>query len=430
MPRTRRKKPLYQRGKYALYAKEGRHHQIIWYDDAGKCERRLSAGTRDLEAAKLELDRIYLNERRCPTCHRPWEGEEKRLVASIIADYLLAHASTRDTEGSISDRLDHVLRFIAQLPDPAVYPETVDERWIQEFRDWLAADPYFVVKGRYRIGVTPEEAESLEEEGFEPRFRSPSTIEGPVMQLRAALSWDKSPILFKPRQLRELSRSPEYRASVETMARMFNYCLNPPARTDKDRARIVDSRANLLAYLRFAVISWARPDAIMDASTAPERKQWYSKARVFNLNPISRRQTRKFRATIVVPEVCAWWLDSFVGPVVPQGLSKATWSRMRQDLGLPGEGQAGMKLIRRSIATIARKRLGEAHWIQGKIMLGHVQPDISDIYALTDGSHLGRVLAVTTGIVGEIEKLAPGAFSDTFGTHGHNVVSITGGKSV
>ncbi|MEO7602395.1 MAG: hypothetical protein ABIS39_03910 [Sphingomicrobium sp.] len=72
-----------------------------------------------------------------------------------------------------------------------------------------------------------------------------------------------------------------------------------------------------------------------------------------------------------------------------------------------------MRLIRRSVATIARKRLGEENWIQGRIMLGHVQPTTSDNYAVSDPSHLGRALAVTTELIKEIEALAPGAFYRT-----------------
>ena len=70
-----------------------------------------------------------------------------------------------------------------------------------------------------------------------------------------------------------------------------------------------------------------------------------------------------------------------------------------------------MRLIRRSVATIARKRLGEEHWIQGRIMLGHVQPTTSDIYAIADPSHLGRALEATAAIIEEIEALSPGAFT-------------------
>ena len=87
---------------------------------------------------------------------------------------------------------------------------------------------------------------------------------------------------------------------------------------------------------------------------------------------------------------------------------------MELALGLPGQGQSGMRLIRRSVATLARKRLGEENWIQGRIMLGHVQPTTSDIYAVSDPAHLGRALGVTTALIEEIEALAPGAFDRSF----------------
>jgi len=87
---------------------------------------------------------------------------------------------------------------------------------------------------------------------------------------------------------------------------------------------------------------------------------------------------------------------------------------MELALGLPGDGQSGMRLIRQSVATLARKRLGEENWIQGRIMLGHVQPTTSDIYAVSDPAHLGRALAVTTELISEIEASAPGAFYRSF----------------
>ena len=84
---------------------------------------------------------------------------------------------------------------------------------------------------------------------------------------------------------------------------------------------------------------------------------------------------------------------------------------MAKALGLPGERESGPKLVRRSIATIARKRLGEERWAQGEMMLGHRKASTSDIYALPDPANLGAVLAVTEAIIDEIEALAPGAFT-------------------
>lgn len=100
---------------------------------------------------------------------------------------------------------------------------------------------------------------------------------------------------------------------------------------------------------------------------------------------------------------------------------------MAADLALPGAGESGMKLVRRSMMTIARKRLGEEHWVQGRMMAGHVPVTISDLYALVDPANLGRVLAVTEAIIDEIETLAPGAFYGGFTAEDGNVVSIAKG---
>jgi hypothetical protein len=194
---------------------------------------------------------------------------------------------------------------------------------------------------------------------------------------------------------------------------MFRYAMKP-------------RRENLLAFLRLSVATWGRPDAILDAST--KRGQWASQARVFNLNSVGRRQTKKRRATVPVPECIGEWLDTIDGPVVPREVSKATWRRMQAELGIPFGGQGGMKLVRRSISTIARTRLGEEHWVQGRLMLGHVPMTVSDIYALPSPANLGRVLAVTAGIIEEIDQLAPGAFYRKDTAAEGNVVPIGRGK--
>ena len=85
---------------------------------------------------------------------------------------------------------------------------------------------------------------------------------------------------------------------------------------------------------------------------------------------------------------------------------------MRAEIGLPGErGEAGWKLIRRSMATLARRRIGEEHWRQGEMMLGHVRTSTSDIYALRDPANLGRALAATESIITDICARVPDAFT-------------------
>lgn len=390
MPRTRRPDPLYQRGDFALYPREGRNLEILWYDRGARRERSASAGTSDLEEGKIALDRLYLAKTGGE--YVPPVNRSSPLVAKVIADYQLAHGDYKQSADAIRHRLAHVAAYLATLRDKAATCEMVNEQWIARFRKWLAAQPIRNSK----------------------RERAPATVENSVLQLAAAISWARQIPSFKPIPLTQVTKSPAYRADIPTLAAMFRYALAS------------ERRANLLAFLRLSVATWGRPDAIMDAST--KRGQWSSQARVFNLNPVGRAQTKKRRAVVPVPECVGEWLDGIDGPVLTQELSKATWRRMQLALGIPFDGEGGMKVIRRSVATIARKRLGEEHWVQGRMMLGHVPMNVSDIYALPDPANLGRVLAVTAGIIEEIDELAAGAFYRTFTAKEPNVVRLRPGK--
>lgn len=405
MPRTRRPKPLYQRGDYKLFPREGRNLEIVCYDSERRRERITSAGTTDVEAGKIALDKLYLQSTGGE--YVPPVNRQSPLVTSVIADYQLAHGDERTSADAIRHRLAHVVAYIATLKDKAVRCDAIDERWIGKFRLWLGKQPIRGTK----------------------RQRSPATIENSVLQLAAAIRWARQIPAFDVIPLTEVTRSPDYRADIPMLAAMFRYCLEPKARTDKERRRIIGARANLLAFLRLSVATWGRPDAVMDASTATERGQWNSQARVLNLNPVGRRQTKKRRAMVPVPERVGEWLDTISGPVVPRELSKATWRRMQTELGVPFDGQGGMKLIRRSMMTLARKRLGEEHWVQGRMMAGHVPMTVSDIYALPDPANLGRALAVTQGIIDEIDQLAPGAFYFKVTASAGNVVLLRSGKN-
>ena len=375
MPRTRRPKPLYQRGIYSLHGREGRNLEIVWYDAERKRERSTSAGTTDVERGKIALDKHYLHATGGE--YVPPTSRQSPLVTSVIADYQLAHGDQAASSDAIRHRLAHVVRYIGTLPDKAIRCDAIDERWTGKFRTWLAKQPIRGTK----------------------RQRSPATVENSVIQLAAAIRWARQVPAFDTIPLPEVTRSPSFRASIPQMAAMFRYAMES------------NRRANLLAFLRFSVATWARPDAVLDASTALERGQWLSQARAFNLNPVGRRQTKKRRPLVPVPECVGQWLDTIKGPVVPDVLSKATWRRMEAALGLPGAGQSGMKLIRRSVSHHARPLIGERDWIQGEAMLGHRKPSTSDIYALPDPAHLGVALAATQAIIDEIEKLAPGAFN-------------------
>lgn len=151
-------------------------------------------------------------------------------------------------------------------------------------------------------------------------------------------------------------------------------------------------------------------DAAHDFSTDPERRQWHSNMRIVDLNPKGRPQTRKYRPAVPVGARAASLFDHSDGFFVGVDSVKQAFSSMLDDLRLPRDGETGMKLIRRSMATEVRRRIGEEHFVQVERMLGHRKASTSDLYALFEPGMLGRALQATNDIIEEIERLAPGAF--------------------
>lgn len=416
MPTTRRPKPLYQRGQYRLYARPGRNHEIVWYDaDAGR-ERSASAGTTETEAAKAALDARYLEITRglecCPTCNRPFDDKRGRLVTQAIE--LARHEAVgKDSETAINSRLDHVIDYIDTLPSPAIYCSSVNEPWIRRFRSWLGERPYLAPNG-------------VEKQ------RSESTVENSVLQLAAAIRGIGEKPAFAVRPPNLVNRSPRYRADIDKIAAMLRYCLDPkPGRygTDKERQRRIRERRHLLAFIRASIVTLARPDAVHDISTAPERGQWMANAQVLDLNPKGRPQTKKFRPTVPIARQALWLFDECEGWLIPTDSVANAWWSMSIELELPGDGEAGTKLIRRSMAKLLRDRLPRADWIEIEMFLGHRRFDTtSDIYAPFDPSYLGHAKAEIETIIDELEALVPSAFYRDFTAQGGNVTSIARAK--
>lgn len=115
MPASKRPKPLYQRGDFRLYAREGRNLEIVWYDEQRKRERSASAGTADVAQGKLALDRHYLEHGGhgiCPTRHRPFL-EASPLLTRAILDYFLSKEGTPGYKAS-STRLTQAVAYLAE----------------------------------------------------------------------------------------------------------------------------------------------------------------------------------------------------------------------------------------------------------------------------------------------------------------------------
>jgi hypothetical protein len=422
MPRTKRPKPLYQRGDFKLYARADRENlEIVWYDAGRRRERSASAATADHGAARVMLDKMYLastGQRFCEGCGRPFDGEASPLLSAALADYLL-RSEGKAGYSATKGRLAHVGAYLAAT-NAAVTCAQIDERWVDGFRKWLLAKPVVSPKGAFL------------------RKRSIGHVEGCVLQLVAAINATPGQSAqFTNEQPKDVAASPRYRADIKTLAAMFNFCLRPDDASVRHwrnpgviNANLVEiriaERQNLLRYLRAAVATWARPEEIFDLGP----QQWTEAARVLDLNPPGRRQTRKYRGKIPIARQFAPFLKDFGTTYMPVTTIRSSWEAMRKHLELPQERESGEKLVRRSVSTLGRKIIGEANWQQGKMMLGHVQPDISDIYAIADPANLGLALAATESIIDDIEKLAPGAFYRTITARGGSLKLVEGGKNV
>ncbi|TGX42543.1 hypothetical protein E5A74_10505 [Sphingomonas naasensis] len=321
-----------------------------------------------------------------------------------MANYLIAR-ETRASISAIRPRLAHVVAYLTEIGKLDAVCEDIDEDWIDAFREWASEVPIALPNG-------------------DTRERAPGTVEASVRQLAAVINLAEanrntlSRAKFVPKKPAEVSQTPMYRADIPTLAAMFNYCIDPKmakGESEKLRDRRIQFREQLHRFLQISVTTWARPDAAHDVSVDSKRAQWHSASRTLNLNPKGRAQTKKYRPIIPVARQMAPLLDGHKGFYVEVASVRQAFEALQQALYLPGDREAGLKLVRRSMAQLARRRLGERDWVEGKIFLGHHRPDVSDIYAPFDPDYLSRAREVTEQIIDEIIVLAPNAFQPTGG---------------
>lgn len=243
MPRARQQKPLYQRGQYRLIEREGRNYEIVWYDPAAKRERSRSTGTRDVRAAKEELDAFYLERERghslCPTCRRPWDDNRRFMLVQSMVDYATARQG-RASHDAILASLKHVHAFLEKTGQTGIACEDIDQDWIEAFEEWAIEVPVAI----------PTKADQPQRY----RDRAASTVNNSVLYLAAAINFSHGrrdtlhAAAFRPKQPDEVNRTPTYRADIDTLSAMFEYALRYP-----------EKRRTLLNFLRLG-ITLIRPE--------------------------------------------------------------------------------------------------------------------------------------------------------------------------
>lgn len=420
MPDPHHEEPLYTRGTTSLGRPKywlgwdrrsdgslrSPHLYIFWYDAERRRVRSRSTGTSDVGQAEEKLDALYVERERgqliCAACGQMVIGAPPHPLVDAMSNYLIS-VRKKPSLTSIKARLAHVSNYLIETERLDTTCDQVNEEWIDDFRDWAFEVPVVSTAGKV-LGD-----------------RTAGTVEGSVRALSAAINHANGrgdtpyAAAFQAKKPDEVSETPAYRADIAKLAEMFNYCLRPPraaGMSDKAYDRQLAYREALLRFLRVSVATWCRPDAAYDVSTDPERRQWYPDIRALALNPRGRPQTKKYRPVVPVAHQLVEHLKAapvgfYVGPLS----IRTAFEGMQDELRLPRDGETGQKLIRRSIAKLARSRLGEALWVEGQMMLGHrVHSKTSDIYAAFEAGYLTNALAVTEQIIDEIEVKAPGAF--------------------
>lgn len=391
MSKAQRDAAVYRRGKYWLdwdRKADGSLRSpflaVYWYDSIKRRTRSTSTRTADVGAAKRELDAIYVKNDTgqivCPTCGQIRHTATSYLVTEAIEAYLAENGDEKASAKAIQSRLAVVLEYIGTLPDPAIQAIAIDANWIGKFRKWAERQQKVSVKGK-KLGK-----------------RSHSTIETYVAQLAAAINHAHrtrkilQPANFKPFPFKEVNRTPEHRSDIEELAAMFCYAQGYP---------------ELHRFLALSVVTLARPDAVHDFNVD---MQW--RGRIIDLNAPDRRQTTKRRPKLPPARQIIPALNASKGWFVGVKSVRRQWEKMAEFIGLPDKGEAGMKLVRRSMAKLLRDKLSAAEWVELEIFLGHrVIDEVTSLYAPDRPDYLAKARAGIEAIIGEVEGFVPEAFT-------------------
>jgi integrase len=369
------------------------------------------------------LDAQYLQDASespayCPHCGRPMARATEYLLADAIADYRLEIGDERASADTIAARLKHVVDFLeATNRIEASCAHACVPGFAEAFRLWSKKQPVVWRNKQGAITVS--------------RARSPATTEESILQLVAVLNHaakekrsDTRPE-YSPIGRKRVTRKRRVRVDVDVLARMLAYAAEPKKQ-----------RETLHAFLVGSICTLARPDAVVDISTDPSRRQWWPGSTTIDLNPQLRTQTKKSRPVLpVVPLLDRWlteihadandekrptnhWLVNYFGS--PVANVESAWETMLKKLSLPLDREWRPYVLRHSLATLMRRR-GVPKWeLQG--FMGHADGSVTETYAVE--LEFPNVCNALNAIIGELEAMAPGALHRTLTGPSHTIIPL------
>lgn len=388
-------------GKFWLGKETGRKNWYIYWREPGKRNiPRTSTGTDDFQLAVEAITAHHLAS--IKTDQK--EGSQITL-RQILMKYWLDHGQTTVNAHNNKASLGYFNNFIDHCEDKGILPQNPTlEDWtpglIPAFIQYLKDNPTHTEKKVF----DPKDVKRVIDVVRTPRNRSNDTINRIMDDVRAAFNHAVDNHLtawapkFKhlPKDRDELdARKPML--SLDQMADLFVYAFSDPA------------KYHLQAYLMAAVSTLARPEAILDLSTSPEREQVDFNRRLIHLNPKGRTQTKKYRPVLPLSDRLLPWLSAceamrkdtnerangFLVEYKGKQLSaiRMTWNRAKTALGWPMVRDWDAKMIRHTVATWLRANKSKYGIDKEdiKMQLGHHRPDVTDIYAIHEPDYMDNI---------------------------------------
>lgn len=334
----------YQVGDYWLSQRENsRAWYRMWFDPDTRQTRRASLGTTDFQEAKQKLNEWFVLNQRPQNA-----GTDRITLAQTLHTYWHDHG-----------------QHIASAESARISCQY----WTEYFRDATIAE------------ITPLRVQEGFHRWLAGKGLSPGTVSRVLSVGRAAINraWKNGEIASVP-FIGDVSRD-----GADPRGRPLNM-------DEMSALLTVMETRHLLKFALLMIGTVARPDAVRDLTKA----QCDFEHGLIHLNPPGRKQTKKHRPTVKMPQTLRPVLEGsddghliqYHGQHVDS--IKGAWRRARARAGL--DDQVNPYSVRHTMARWLRKE-GVPAW-EVSAQLGHKQPGMSttEIYAPFDPAYLSNAM--------------------------------------
>jgi hypothetical protein len=383
MRRQRQKEPLFQIGRYWVDRVSGRRSLYRFWYDAGTGELgRRSLETTDLDEAKVRLASFVLQE----GTGRASEPKDVNLL-TVLTRYYEEHSDRRPNPAAARRAGGLILDFLGNTAKVTELTRARQTGFIRHLHAEKLSVAY-ISRIQAVIAAALNRAVAFDDDDA------------------AALLTRTPKILVQPRTIAELLDAPEptpknWHPDVAMLARFIDAI--PP----EDHTRL----------LRFTLLTlvFGRPEAVRELTPFQIDERY----RLVALNAEGRRQTKKHRATLPMPdalwETLLSWREgaTIVHTIrtrkrddgatetirVPVNVLRKPWAEARARAGLPGDFVP--KSLRHMLATELRRRRVPKE--DRELWQGHRRLSTNDRYGQFDPDFLASAKAAVDALLRELD---------------------------